>query len=98
MLQGSATVAAGVGFGQDVRSAGGLLECTCSRTASGGSITAPDSGDPSVSAPSPAPGDTILVRTHRLNQVCYRDPLVLGGCSPRSTCDVLQGIDAGWNP
>jgi hypothetical protein len=75
VLQGSALAASGVVYGQGVRCAGGPLRKLFSKTASGGSITAPDfgAGDRTVSASSAAAGDVILPGQSRWYVVMYRD-------------------------
>jgi Tol biopolymer transport system component len=98
VLQGDAELAGGVVFGQGVRCAGGALKRLYVKGASGGSITAPGPGDPSVSARSAALGDPIGAGTGRWYAVHYRDPLVLGGCPAASTFDVTQTQLVGWTP
>jgi len=64
-----------------------------------GSITAPDfgAGDVSVSARSAAKGDTIQPGQSRWYTVYYRDPIVLGGCSPTSTFNATQTGMVSWS-
>jgi hypothetical protein len=97
VLQGTAQVATGVVFGQGVRCVGGQLKRLYLKTASGGSITAPQTGDLSVSARSAALGDVIAPGTHRYYSAYYRDPVVLGGCSALSTFNVTNAGDVLWN-
>jgi hypothetical protein len=75
VLQGSSLAASGIVYGHGVRCAGGPLRKLFSKTASGGSITAPDfgAGDRTVSASSAAAGDVILPGQSRWYVVMYRD-------------------------
>jgi hypothetical protein len=98
VLQGNAGVITGVAFGQGVRCAGGMLRRLYTKTASGGSITAPGLGDPSVSARSAVLGDTITAGTSRWYAVYYRDPIVLGGCPAGSTFNISQTQRVSWAP
>ncbi len=98
VLQGNATDATGVAFGQGVRCVTGGLKRLYVKTASGGSITAPLGGDPSVSARSAAAGDTIVAAQHRYYMVYYRDPVVLGGCSSTSTFNGTNALNVTWSP
>ncbi len=79
VLQGASLTASGLVYGQGVRCVGGTLKKLFSRTASGGSITAPDfgAGDATVSGRSAASGDVILPGQSRWYLVFYRDP---AGC------------------
>jgi hypothetical protein len=69
------------------------------KTASGGSITAPDfgAGDPTVSARSAALGDVISAGQSRWYLVYYRDPVVLGGCPANSTFNATQTAQIDWS-
>jgi Tol biopolymer transport system component len=100
VLQGNALVGAGIAFGQGVRCAGGTIERLYTKSAAGGSITAPDfgAGDPSVSARSAALGDTIQPGQSRWYLVYYRDPIVLGGCPSTSTFNATQTGEVAWQP
>jgi Tol biopolymer transport system component len=73
LIQGS-DAAASVHFGDGLRCAGGSLKRLYVRAASNGSITAPQAGDPPVSARSAALGDPIPFGATRIYQVYYRDP------------------------
>ena len=97
VLQGSAASASGAVFGQGIRCTAGSLKRLYTKVASGGSITAPQPGDPSVSAQSAALGDTIAPGGTRWYQVYYRDPTVLGGCPPGSTFNITQGLVVTWS-
>jgi Tol biopolymer transport system component len=100
VMQGDATVLAGLVFGQGVRCVAGTLKRLYTKTAVGGSITAPDfgAGDPTVSARSAALGDAILAGESRWYLVYYRDPNVLGGCSASSTFNATQTGRVDWSP
>jgi hypothetical protein len=100
LLQGTASPAAGVVYGQGVRCVGGALKRLFTKTASGGGITVPDfgGGDPSVSARSAAKGDTISPGQSRWYLVYYRDPTVLGGCPASSTFNATQTGQTTWSP
>jgi hypothetical protein len=96
LLQGNAEITGGAVFGQGVRCAGGSLKRLYLKTASGGSISAPEAGDPTVSARSAALGDTILAGQMRWYAVYYRDPIVLGGCPATSTLNITQTQLVAW--
>jgi Tol biopolymer transport system component len=100
VVQGSALLSAGTVFGQGVRCAGGSLERLYTKTAVGGSITAPDfsAGDPPVSERSAALGSTILPGQSRWYFVYYRDPVVLGGCPASSVFNATQTGQVVWQP
>jgi hypothetical protein len=96
VLQGDVASAAGFVFGQGVRCVAGTLKRLYVKTASGGSITAPQGADLHVHARSAALGDTIAPGTHRYYGVYYRDPTVLGGCPASSTFNITQQLDVLW--
>jgi Tol biopolymer transport system component len=100
LLQGDATIAAGLVYGQGVRCVGGSLERLFTKTASTGSITAPDfgAGDRTVTAQSEAKGDTILPGESRWYLVYYRDGQILGGCPSTSTFNATQTGRVTWIP
>jgi hypothetical protein len=99
VLQGTTALTSGVVYGQGVRCVGGTLLRLYSKTASGGSITAPDfgAGDPTVSARSAAMGDVIQPGQSRWYLVYYRDPTVLGGCPASSTFNATQTGQVDWS-
>lgn len=72
-LQGNATVPSGIVFGDGVRCVGGGLKRLFVHNASGGAVSAPAPGDPSVSARSAALGDPIAPGSSRWYQVYSRD-------------------------
>jgi hypothetical protein len=100
LVQGNAVLAHGVVYGQGVRCVGGTTKRLFTKTALGGSITAPDlgAGDPTVSAHSAALGDVIQPARSRWYLVYYRDPIVLGGCPASSTFNATQTGQITWWP
>jgi Tol biopolymer transport system component len=72
VLQGDTWIAPVV-FGDGLRCAGGTLKRLYVKSASGGSTSAPQTGDPAISARSAALGDTIPLGATRIYQVYYRD-------------------------
>jgi Tol biopolymer transport system component len=98
VLQGDAASATGLVFGQGVRCAAGALKRLYTKTASSGSITAPDfgAGDLALSARSAQLGDPIQPGESRWYLVYYRDPVVLGGCSVLSTFNATQTGAVSW--
>jgi hypothetical protein len=97
VLQGNSLAANGLVFGQGVRCVGGSLKRLYTKNAIGGSITAPQAGDPSVSARSAALGDVISAGENRWYLVYYRDPVVLGGCPASSTFNATQTAQIAWS-
>ncbi|HKC49665.1 MAG TPA: hypothetical protein VKF60_02650, partial [Myxococcota bacterium] len=100
LLQGDASIAAGIAFGQGVRCAGGALKRLFTKIASAGSISAPDfgAGDPPISARSALLGDSIQPGEARWYLVYYRDPIVLGSCPVTSGFNATQGGAVSWQP
>ena len=98
VVQGDALIPNGIAFGQGVRCFGGALKRLYVKAASGGSVTAPQAGDPSVSARSAALGDTIVAGSNRWYGVYYRDPNVLGGCAATRTFNSTQTQQVAWVP
>jgi Tol biopolymer transport system component len=98
--QWTGTHPTGAVFGQGVGCTGGTRKKLYSKTASGGSITAPDfgAGDLPVSVRSAALGDTIPAGQTRWYLVYYRDPIVLGGCPASSTFNATQTGAVAWLP
>jgi Tol biopolymer transport system component len=99
LLQGTATNSSGAVFGQGVLCVAGTLQRLYTKSASGGSITAPSfgAGDATVSAHSTALGDTIQAGESRWYAVYYRDPIVLGGCPTSSTFNATQTLAISWS-
>ncbi len=98
LLQGSASIANGVPFGQGVRCAGGALWRLYVKNAVGGSITAPGVGDPSIPAKSATLGDPFSAGASRWYMVYYRDPVVLGGCIALATFNATPSVEVLWVP
>jgi Tol biopolymer transport system component len=73
VLQGSSVIAP-ADFGDGLRCAGGSLKRLYVKHATGGVITAPEMGDPSISARSATLGDPVPLGGTRVYQVYYRDP------------------------
>lgn len=72
VLQGDTEIAP-VPFGDGLRCVGGTLKRLYTKHASGGIVTAPGAGDPSISAQSALHGDPIPVGATRIYQTYYRD-------------------------
>ena len=71
-LQGNATISP-TPFGDGLRCAGGILKRLYTANASGGAISRPGPGDPSITARSAALGDPIPPGQRRYYQTYYRD-------------------------
>ena len=100
VMQGNGTMPNGALYGQGIRCVGGtIIRRLFVKTASAGSITAPDfgAGDPSVSARSAAKGDVIHAGESRWYLVYYRDPIVLGGCAATKTFNATQAGRVDWS-
>ena len=100
VAQWTGTNATGVVFGMGVRCTSGALKRLYTKTASGGSIKAPQIGwgDPSVSARSTSLGDPIFAGQSRWYLVYYRDAIVLGGCPASATFNATQTGEVVWSP
>jgi hypothetical protein len=96
LFQGGSFLASGVTYGQGVRCVGGTLRRLYVKSAFGGSITAPQSGDLSVAARSAALGDYLGNGSIRYYAVYYRDPTVLGGCPPSAAFNITQTLRIQW--
>jgi len=104
LYQGTAEVSSGEVFGRGVRCAGGALRQLYAKTASAGSIAAPDfgAGDPTISARSAALGDTIQAGQTRWYFVAYRDPS--GICPTQFLATARRALNATqtgrvtWSP
>lgn len=95
-LQGSTAVAP-LAFGDGLRCTGGALKRLYVHNASGGAISVPQPGDPSVSARSAALGDVLANGATRSYQTYYRDPQ-LGFCpSPAgNSWNISSGLSITW--
>ena len=100
LAQGNAILGTGASFGQGVRCVQGAIKRLYTKSAVGGSITAPNlgAGDPKVSVRSAALGDAIAAGQSRWYFVYYRDPVVLGGCPSGSTFNATQTGLVSWSP
>ena len=102
VAQGPGLIPAGVSFGQGLRCAGpagGIgLKRLYTKTASGGSITAPVGADPTIHARSASLGDPLSAGMTRYYYVYYRDPSVLGGCSATFTFNATDTLQVIWRP
>jgi hypothetical protein len=100
LLQGTAVNPAGQVFGQGVRCTTGVLKRLYVKTASGGSILAPNfgAGDLPIPSRSAALGDPISAGQSRWYMVYYRDPIVLGGCNALSTFNATNTAAVLWQP
>jgi len=72
--QGSLALGGPVPFGDGLRCVGGALKRMYNGNASGGAISRPGPGDPSITARSAALGDPIAPGSTRFYYVYYRDP------------------------
>jgi hypothetical protein len=95
-LQGTTAIAPLV-FGDGLRCTGGALKRLYVHNAAGGAVSAPQPGEPSISARSAALGDLISAGATRYYQTYYRDP-VLGFCDspPGNTWNVSSGLSILW--
>ena len=97
-LQGSAEIAPR-NFGDGLRCAGGALKRLYSKSASGGTASAPGAGDLSVSARSAALGGAIAIGGTRVYQTYYRDPSAAFCASPPGNFfNASSGLRIGWLP
>ena len=96
-LQGDASLPAGTAFGDGVRCVAGNLKRLYVKNASGGSVSAPSGGDPSITAQSAALGDPIAPGTTRHYQVYYRDPVLPFCDTPQgNSWNVSNGVSIAW--
>jgi len=86
-----------VSFGDGLRCIASHLERLYVKSASAGSASAPQAGDPSITARSAALGDPIAPGSMRFYQVYYRDP-VLSFCPPPAgnSWNVGNAIAIAW--
>lgn len=98
-FQGNALEVAPFALGDGARCVGGGLVRLYTRQASGGTVSVPAPGDPSVSTRSAAGGDPIAAGSTRYVQAYYRDvsatfcPAPIGG-----TANVSSGLALTWSP
>jgi choice-of-anchor B domain-containing protein len=94
-VQGDVEIAP-TNFGDGLRCMGGSLKRLYSKSASGGSVTAPAGAEPSISARSAALGSPISAFQSRFYQVYYRDPA--SSFCPPNTFNVSSGVKVVWGP
>lgn len=95
-LQGSAAISPAF-YGDGLRCTGGTLKRLFTRNAVAGSVTAPQSGDPSISARSAALGDPLSAGDTRDYQVYYRDPSpTFCPNPPGNTWNISNGLSVTW--
>jgi hypothetical protein len=95
-LQGN-TAGPGVPFGDGIRCAAGVLKRLYTKNGSGGIVSAPAPGDPSITTISAILGDTIAPGSTRYYQVYYRDPDALFCPEPAgSSFNVSNGVAIHW--
>jgi hypothetical protein len=95
VLQGDAVTPFVQWFGSGLLCAGGNTLRLFTKTASGGTITAPQPGDPSVSTRSAALGDVIPPGAIRYYQVYYRDPNA-SFCPSGGLFNISNGLRVVW--
>jgi hypothetical protein len=93
-LQGDVNTSSGLVFGDGLRCADGTLVRLYSKNAVGGSVSAPQGGDPSITARSSALGHPIPPGASRYYQTYYRDP-VPGFCPP-ATFNASNAVQINW--
>jgi hypothetical protein len=92
-------VAAGLKFGQGVRCVNATLKRLYVHNAVAGIVRFPQGADPNIHTKSAAVGDTIAPGTSRHYMCYYRDPTVLGGCTPLvDTFNASQTQSVAWTP
>ena len=100
-LQGDQNLAVPVVFGDGVRCVGGNLKRLYVKNASGGTVSAPGPGDPSITTQSTNLGDPIAPGSGavRYYQVYYRDP-DLSFCPnpPGNSWNITNGYQITWVP
>ncbi len=97
VLQGTASNANGVVFGDGVRCAAGSLKRLVVRNATAGSVSFPQAGDPTITARSAQLGDPIPSGAARFYQVYYRDPNLAFCASPQgNSWNVSNAVQINW--
>ena len=97
-LQGNQEIAP-LNFGDGLRCAGGTLKRLYARNAVGGTVSAPQGADPSITSRSAALGDTISANGTRIYHVYYRDAVQSFCAAPTgSTFNVSNGLRVLWAP
>ena len=100
LAQGNLFLANGRVYGQGVRCPGGAIRRLYVRSAELGTVSMPllADGEPAVCERSAQKGDVIQAGQSRWYFAFYRDPTVLGGCSPESTFNATQTGEIVWAP
>lgn len=99
VVQGDMEAMASAPFGQGVQCVNGAFKRMYLKSAVAGSIVAPSYGtDVSISERSAALSDSLQAGDRRWYFVYYRDPGVLGGCSPTSTFNLSNAVAVDWAP
>jgi hypothetical protein len=89
----------GAKFGQGVRCVNQTLKRLYVHPAVAGTVSFPQAGDPDVHTQSAAKGDVIAPGTNRHYMAYYRDPIVLGACTPlQDTFNSSQAMVVLWGP
>jgi hypothetical protein len=93
-LQGDVNTSSGIVFGDGLGCADGTLVRLYSKNAVGGSVSAPQGAEPSITARSSALGHPIPPGASRYYQTYYRDP-VAGFCPP-ATFNASNAVQIHW--
>jgi hypothetical protein len=93
-LQGDGNTPNGIVFGDGLRCVSGNLLRLYVKSASAGSVSAPQGADPSVSARSATLGDPLTTGAIRYYAAYYRDPNA--GFCPSATFNVGNGYQITW--
>jgi hypothetical protein len=93
-LQGNTNASAGIPFGDGVRCANGVIKRLYVKNAIAGSISAPQAGDPSITARSAALGDPIAPGSSRYYHTYFRDPTP--AFCPPNTFNSTNGVQIDW--
>jgi hypothetical protein len=93
-LQGDVNTGTGIVFGDGLRCADGTLSRLYVKSAVGGAASAPQAGDPSITARSAALGHPIPPGSSRFYQTYYRDP-VAAFCPP-ATFNASNAVRIDW--
>ncbi|MBK7643934.1 MAG: hypothetical protein IPJ19_12950 [Planctomycetes bacterium] len=97
VLQGNQEFAVAVPFGDGLRCVGGILKRLYIRNASGGALSVPAPGDPSITQRSAQLGDTIPTGAIRGYQIYYRDPSESFCASPQgNNWNITNAVRIQW--
>jgi hypothetical protein len=97
-IQGSSSIAPAL-FGDGLRCVGGSVKRLYTKVAVGGVVSAPQSGDASITARSAAQSDALVSGSTRFYQAYYRDPN--SGFCPApagNTWNMSNGLIVTWAP